>query len=48
MTVDTRFFPHGDDFRGPRVHQSRLQSGTRRATRTASLSNDGLGAVRRS
>ena len=27
MTVDPRFFPHGDDFRGLRVHQSRLQGG---------------------
>ena len=27
MTVDHRFFPHGDDFRGLRVHQTRLQGG---------------------
>ncbi len=27
MTVDPRFFPHGDDFRGLRVHQTRLQGG---------------------
>jgi methanethiol oxidase len=27
MTVDERFFPHGDDFRGLRVHQTRLQGG---------------------
>ena len=27
MTVDPRFFPHGDDFRGLRVHQARLQGG---------------------
>ena len=27
MTVDQRFFPHGDDFRGLRVHQTRLQGG---------------------
>jgi len=27
MTVDSRFFPHGDDFRGLRVHQTRLQGG---------------------
>jgi selenium-binding protein 1 len=27
MTVDSRFFPHGDEFRGLRVHQSRLQGG---------------------
>ena len=25
VTVDSRFFPHGDDFRGLRVHQTRLQ-----------------------
>jgi hypothetical protein len=25
--VDPRFFPHGDDFRGLRVHQTRLQGG---------------------
>jgi selenium-binding protein 1 len=25
MTLDERFFPHGDDFRGRRVHQVRLQ-----------------------
>ncbi len=29
MTVDPRFFPHGDDFRRLRVHQSRLQGGGR-------------------
>jgi selenium-binding protein 1 len=27
ITVDERFFPHGDDFRGLRVHQTRLQGG---------------------
>ena len=27
MTLDARFFPHGDDFRGLRVHQTRLQGG---------------------
>jgi methanethiol oxidase len=27
MRLDTRFFPHGDDFRGMRVHQTRLQGG---------------------
>jgi methanethiol oxidase len=27
LSVDTRFFPHGDDFRGLRVHQTRLQGG---------------------
>jgi methanethiol oxidase len=27
MTVDPRFFPNGDDFRGLRVHQTRLQGG---------------------
>jgi methanethiol oxidase len=27
MSVDERFFPHGDDFRGLRVHQARLQGG---------------------
>jgi selenium-binding protein 1 len=27
LTVDDRFFPHGDDFRGLRVHQVRLQGG---------------------
>ena len=27
MSLDTRFFPHGDDFRGLRVHQARLQGG---------------------
>src|SRR4051794_15500809 len=27
MTVDPRFFPQGDDFRGLRVHQTRLQGG---------------------
>jgi selenium-binding protein 1 len=27
VTVDSRFFPHGDDFRGLRVHQTRLQGG---------------------
>ena len=36
MKVDPRFFPHGDDFRGLRVHQTRLQGGDARATRTAS------------
>jgi selenium-binding protein 1 len=27
MTIDERFFPHGDEFRGLRVHQTRLQGG---------------------
>ena len=27
LKVDTRFFPHDDDFRGLRVHQTRLQGG---------------------
>ena len=27
MTVDESFFPHGEDFRGRRVHQVRLQGG---------------------
>lgn len=27
MALDERFFPHGDDFRGRRVHQTRLQGG---------------------
>jgi selenium-binding protein 1 len=27
LTIDERFFPHGDDFRGLRVHQIRLQGG---------------------
>jgi methanethiol oxidase len=27
LTTDARFFPHGDDFRGLRVHQTRLQGG---------------------
>jgi selenium-binding protein 1 len=27
LTPDARFFPHGDDFRGLRVHQTRLQGG---------------------
>ncbi len=27
MSLDERFFPHGDDFRGLRVHQTRLQAG---------------------
>ena len=27
MTLDPRFFPHGDEFRGRRVHQTRLQGG---------------------
>ncbi|HEY1356534.1 MAG TPA: selenium-binding protein SBP56-related protein [Solirubrobacterales bacterium] len=27
MAVDPRFFPNGDDFRGLRVHQARLQGG---------------------
>ncbi len=27
MRADARFFPHGDDFRGLRVHQTRLQGG---------------------
>jgi selenium-binding protein 1 len=27
MTLDPRFFPHGDEFRGRRVHQTRLEGG---------------------
>jgi selenium-binding protein 1 len=27
LTVDPRFFPHGEDFRGLRIHQVRLQGG---------------------
>jgi selenium-binding protein 1 len=27
MALDERFFPHGDEFRGLRVHQTRLQGG---------------------
>jgi methanethiol oxidase len=27
LAVDERFFPHGDDFRGLRPHQIRLQGG---------------------
>ncbi len=27
MSIDERFFPHGDDFRGRRAHQVRLQGG---------------------
>jgi selenium-binding protein 1 len=27
LAVDPRFFPHGDDFRGLKVHQTRLQGG---------------------
>ena len=27
MALDPRFFPHGNDFRGLRVHQTRLQGG---------------------
>jgi methanethiol oxidase len=27
ISLDPRFFPHGDDFRGLRVHQTRLQGG---------------------
>ena len=27
LRVDEKFFPHGDDFRGLRVHQVRLQGG---------------------
>lgn len=27
LSIDERFFPHGDDFRGHRVHQVRLQGG---------------------
>lgn len=27
FTFDTRFFPHGDAFRGLRPHQVRLQGG---------------------
>jgi selenium-binding protein 1 len=27
LSIDQQFFPHGDDFRGLRVHQTRLQGG---------------------
>jgi len=27
LTVDERFFPHDEEFRGLRVHQIRLQGG---------------------
>jgi selenium-binding protein 1 len=27
ISLDPRFFPHGDEFRGRRVHQTRLQGG---------------------
>jgi selenium-binding protein 1 len=27
MSVDPRFFPHAEEFRGHRVHQVRLQGG---------------------
>jgi selenium-binding protein 1 len=27
IAADPRFFPHSDDFRGLRVHQTRLQGG---------------------
>ncbi|HEY0000480.1 MAG TPA: selenium-binding protein SBP56-related protein, partial [Actinoplanes sp.] len=27
LSLDPRFFPHGDEFRGRRVHQTRLQGG---------------------
>jgi selenium-binding protein 1 len=27
LTIDERFFPNGDAFRGLRVHQTRLQGG---------------------
>jgi len=27
MRLDERFFPHRDDFRGLRVHQTRLEGG---------------------
>jgi len=27
ITVDETFFPHGEEFRGRRVHQIRLQGG---------------------
>ncbi len=27
LSADPGFFPHGDDFRGMRVHQTRLQGG---------------------
>jgi selenium-binding protein 1 len=27
IVADSRFFPHGEDFRGLRVHQTRLQAG---------------------
>jgi selenium-binding protein 1 len=27
LVADPRFFPNGDDFRGLRVHQTRLQAG---------------------
>jgi selenium-binding protein 1 len=27
LSIDESFFPHGDEFRGLRVHQIRLQGG---------------------
>jgi methanethiol oxidase len=27
MTLDERFFPHAEAFRGPRVYQTRLEGG---------------------
>ena len=27
LSIDERFFPHGDEFHGRRVHQIRLQGG---------------------
>ena len=28
LRADERFFPHGDDWQGPRSHQVRLQAAT--------------------
>jgi 56kDa selenium binding protein (SBP56) len=39
ITPNPRFFPHGDDFRGLRVYQTRLAGGDASATRTASPGN---------
>ena len=40
MNLDPRFFPHGGDFRGLRVHQTRLAGGTPPATQTVSPDDD--------
>ena len=40
LAPDPRFFPNGDDFRGLRVHQTRLQAATPPATPTATPADD--------